>query len=56
MRKFLVYWEGHLAGDSGTEEFELQDDASQELIDECAMELALQHFSWGTEEVGGGEK
>ena len=51
MKRFRVYMETPYAGQSPTEDFEMPDDATQEEIDEEAMEIFFNNFSYGVEEL-----
>ena len=51
MKKYRVYMETPYAGQSPTEDFEMPDDATQEEIDEEAMEIFFNNFSYGVEEL-----
>lgn len=51
MKKYRVYMETPYAGQSPTEDFEMPDDATQEEIDEEAMDIFFNNFSYGVEEL-----
>lgn len=51
MKKYRVYMETPYAGQSPTEDFEMPDDATQEEIDEEAMEIFFNNFSYGVEKL-----
>ena len=51
MKKYRVYMETPYAGQNPTEDFEMPDDATQEEIDEEAMEIFFNNFSYGVEEL-----
>ena len=51
MKKYRVYMETPYAGQSPTEDFEMPDDATQEEVDEEAMEIFFNNFSYGVEEL-----
>ena len=51
MRKFRVYMETPYAGQNPTEDFELEDDATEKDIEESARDIFFNNFSYGCEEV-----
>lgn len=51
MRKFKVHMETPYAGVGDVEEFEIEDDATEEEIEEVARELFFNYYQYGIEEI-----
>ena len=51
MKKIKVWWDTDFVGSDGFDEIEVEDNATDDEIEEIAKDVAFNHFSWGWEVV-----